>query len=156
MCAYFHGEGRQRRSTGQIPTIFSHYNIQPPDEATSVPLYDVSSRQLSHVSIKSVLYFVYYHSGRRRPPSNVTVSDSIVTKAEASQSDNSRNVSLRAPRRQVADDERLLDSDEDSDTPINVPPPPATRAKRPRSPAQQSDRAFSRQRVRVETDDIRR
>lgn len=77
--ADFNGEGRQRRATRNLATIFWRYDILPTDEETQIPLYDCSRGQVPRVSIKSVLNYVYYNSGRRRPPANIEVGATLFT-----------------------------------------------------------------------------
>ncbi|KAJ8575475.1 hypothetical protein ON010_g3738 [Phytophthora cinnamomi] len=105
----FHGEGRQRRATRQLSTIFGRLNIQPPEETTRVPLFDVS----------------------RGVGPGTTETPQQTTQVHAA-------------------DERLLDSDDDSDTPPIGPAPRLVRAKRTRSPSQPAERSPLRRRARFD------
>ncbi|KAE8970294.1 hypothetical protein PR002_g27162, partial [Phytophthora rubi] len=74
---YKHFNGLGRRSSRKSASILQSAGLTAVDEATSVPLFNIATATVVSVSIKHILDFSYYQSGRRRIPAGVHIGTTI-------------------------------------------------------------------------------
>ncbi|KAG1684973.1 hypothetical protein DVH05_000542 [Phytophthora capsici] len=106
------------------------------DEATVLPIFDVSSSELSHVTVKQILDHVYYKDGKRTPPPGLVLHESIFTTDEETRTAEGAVQQL---------DDGLSDSDDDA----LLPPTSRTNARDAEEPPKKRRRIESETRPRV-------
>ncbi|KAG1684955.1 hypothetical protein DVH05_010128 [Phytophthora capsici] len=71
----FHANGRAANRS--VEALCRKIGVDPVPETGAVPLFDIKSMQVTQVSAKYVLGYVFYHDGGRRAPSSVKHGKSI-------------------------------------------------------------------------------
>ncbi|RLN92239.1 hypothetical protein BBJ28_00014410 [Nothophytophthora sp. Chile5] len=81
--AYVHFNGIGKTASRSTRSILLKLNMNPVDEALSVPLFDVQSSRVVFIPIKYVLDFIFYLDGKRRAPRHVMLGASVFEGADA-------------------------------------------------------------------------
>ncbi|KAG1692005.1 hypothetical protein DVH05_025983 [Phytophthora capsici] len=109
----FHASGRA--ASRSVEALCRKIGVDPVPETGAVPLFDIKSMQVTQVSAKYVLDYVFYHDGGRRAPSSVKLEESIFDEPDEGATPPVEAVTGQQSQPVAAQLNPLLESDDDSD-----------------------------------------